>query len=217
MGGHSTDSCCWHSTCILSVCPWLSKPLTTPERRKQQTLAIGICRSGPAFCSPFFGGGFMNRLRFGFLGLGLLLAVSAAQAQETRVKANIPFDFVVGNQVLRPSVLRTKQSWSSTPWLAAISCPRSGCKATTEVGSSRSPAPKSNWQRITIRRRSSSSRPRSPAEASGRPISDIARLRPSPRGKKAWSNAERNAWTVPSFFFLHLYSAVGTPLLPTPK
>ena len=38
----------------------------------------------------------MNRLRFGFLGLGLLLAVSAAQAQETRVKANIPFDFVVG-------------------------------------------------------------------------------------------------------------------------
>jgi len=42
----------------------------------------------------------MNRLRFGFLGLGLLLAVSAAQAQETRVKANIPFDFVVGNKVL---------------------------------------------------------------------------------------------------------------------
>ena len=42
----------------------------------------------------------MNRLRFGFLGLGLLLAVSAAQAQETRVKASIPFDFVVGNQVL---------------------------------------------------------------------------------------------------------------------
>jgi hypothetical protein len=42
----------------------------------------------------------MKRLRFAFLGLGLLLAVSAAQAQETRVKASIPFDFVVGNQVL---------------------------------------------------------------------------------------------------------------------
>ena len=42
----------------------------------------------------------MNRLRSAFLGLGLLLAVSAAQAQETRVKANIPFDFVVGNQIL---------------------------------------------------------------------------------------------------------------------
>lgn len=42
----------------------------------------------------------MKNLRFGFLGLGLLLAVSAAQAQETRVKATIPFDFVVGNQVL---------------------------------------------------------------------------------------------------------------------
>jgi hypothetical protein len=32
--------------------------------------------------------------------LGLLLAVSAAQAQEARVKADVPFDFVVGNQVL---------------------------------------------------------------------------------------------------------------------
>jgi len=42
----------------------------------------------------------MNRLRSAFLGLGLLLAVSAAQAQETRVKASIPFDFVVGNQIL---------------------------------------------------------------------------------------------------------------------
>jgi hypothetical protein len=56
--------------------------------------------AGMAFCSPFFGGGSMNRLRSAFLGLGLLLAVSAAQAQETRVKANIPFDFVVQNQVL---------------------------------------------------------------------------------------------------------------------
>jgi hypothetical protein len=42
----------------------------------------------------------MNRLRSAFLGLGLLIAVSGAQAQGTRVKANIPFDFVVGNQVL---------------------------------------------------------------------------------------------------------------------
>jgi len=48
----------------------------------------------------FLGGGFMKRLRFAFFGLALLLAVSAAQAQETRVKASIPFDFVVGNQVL---------------------------------------------------------------------------------------------------------------------
>jgi hypothetical protein len=32
--------------------------------------------------------------------LGLLLAVSASQAQELRVKAQIPFDFVVGNKVL---------------------------------------------------------------------------------------------------------------------
>ena len=39
----------------------------------------------------------MNRLRSALLGLGLLLVASAAQAQ-TNVKADIPFDFVVGNQ-----------------------------------------------------------------------------------------------------------------------
>src|SRR5262249_7784564 len=45
-------------------------------------------------------GGSMLRLRSALLGLGMLLAVSATQAQEARVKANIPFDFVVGNKVL---------------------------------------------------------------------------------------------------------------------
>jgi hypothetical protein len=47
-----------------------------------------------------FRGGFMNRLRSAVFALGLLLAVSATQAQETGVKANIPFNFVVGNQML---------------------------------------------------------------------------------------------------------------------
>jgi hypothetical protein len=42
----------------------------------------------------------MNRLRSAFLGVGLLLVASGAQAQETHVKANIPFDFVAGNQIL---------------------------------------------------------------------------------------------------------------------
>ena len=42
----------------------------------------------------------MKVMRSAFLGLGLLLAVSAAQAQEARVKANIPFDFVVGDRVM---------------------------------------------------------------------------------------------------------------------
>ena len=60
----------------------------------------GFVAAGTAFSSPFFGGSSMNRLRSAFLGLGLLLVVSGVQAQETRVKANIPFDFVVGNQVL---------------------------------------------------------------------------------------------------------------------
>lgn len=42
----------------------------------------------------------MKLMRSAFLGLGLLLAVSAAQAQDVRVKANIPFDFVVGDRVM---------------------------------------------------------------------------------------------------------------------
>lgn len=42
----------------------------------------------------------MNRMRTVLLGLGFLLAVSAAQAQQNGVKANIPFNFVVGSQVL---------------------------------------------------------------------------------------------------------------------
>jgi len=42
----------------------------------------------------------MKLMRSAFFGLGLLLAVSAAQAQDARVKANIPFDFVVGDRVM---------------------------------------------------------------------------------------------------------------------
>jgi len=42
----------------------------------------------------------MKGLRSALFVLGLLLAVSATQAQELRVKADIPFDFVVGNKVL---------------------------------------------------------------------------------------------------------------------
>ena len=42
----------------------------------------------------------MNRLRSAFFGLGLLLAASAVQAQDNGVKADIPFAFVVGNQML---------------------------------------------------------------------------------------------------------------------
>ena len=42
----------------------------------------------------------MKLMRSAFLGLGLLLAVSAAQAQDAKVKADIPFDFVVGDRVM---------------------------------------------------------------------------------------------------------------------
>src|SRR5215470_970781 len=42
----------------------------------------------------------MKLMRSALLGLGFLLAVSAAQAQEARVKTNIPFDFVVGDRVM---------------------------------------------------------------------------------------------------------------------
>lgn len=42
----------------------------------------------------------MNRLRSALFVVGALLAVSAAQAQEARVRAYIPFDFVVGSRTL---------------------------------------------------------------------------------------------------------------------
>jgi hypothetical protein len=42
----------------------------------------------------------MNRIRTALLGLGLFFAVSGVRAQENGVKADVPFDFVVGNQVL---------------------------------------------------------------------------------------------------------------------
>jgi hypothetical protein len=42
----------------------------------------------------------MNRIRTALLGLGLFFAISGVQAQDNGIKANVPFDFVVGNQVL---------------------------------------------------------------------------------------------------------------------
>ena len=43
----------------------------------------------------------MNRMRSAFLGLGLLFAVSGVQAQQNGVKANIPFDFMERQHILR--------------------------------------------------------------------------------------------------------------------
>jgi hypothetical protein len=42
----------------------------------------------------------MKALRSTLLLLGILTFVGAAHAQEVRLRANIPFDFVVGNRVL---------------------------------------------------------------------------------------------------------------------
>ena len=42
----------------------------------------------------------MKLLRTFALGLGVLLAAASSYAQETRVKGNVPFDFIVGNQML---------------------------------------------------------------------------------------------------------------------
>jgi hypothetical protein len=66
------------------------------------TKAVGhqpAISAGRAFSSPYLKGGFMNRLHSAFFCLGLLLAASAVQAQDNGVKADIPFDFVVGNQM----------------------------------------------------------------------------------------------------------------------
>jgi hypothetical protein len=68
-----------------------------------------------------FGGGFMKLMRSTFLGLGLLLAVSAAQGQEPRVKANIPFDFVVGNRVMPAGEYLVSQTGFASPAIAILS------------------------------------------------------------------------------------------------
>jgi len=64
----------------------------------------------------------MNRLRSALLSLGLLLAASAAQAQ-TNVKADIPFDFVVGNQSMPAGEYTVVAQGSGSP---AISDRRAG-------------------------------------------------------------------------------------------
>ena len=40
----------------------------------------------------------MKNLRYALLTLGVLLAATAVRAQETKVRANIPFDFIVGDR-----------------------------------------------------------------------------------------------------------------------
>jgi len=63
----------------------------------------------------------MKVMRSAFLGLGLLLAVSAAQAQEPRVKANIPFDFVVGDRVLPAGEYQVSEMSTSGAFIAILS------------------------------------------------------------------------------------------------
>jgi hypothetical protein len=68
-----------------------------------------------------FGGGSMKVMRSAFLGLGFLLAVSAAQAQEPRVKANIPFDFVVGDRVMPAGEYQVSEMGASGHAIAILS------------------------------------------------------------------------------------------------
>jgi hypothetical protein len=51
----------------------------------------------------------MNRIRFALLVFGLFALTGSAQAQEQRVKAEIPFSFMVGKQLLPAG-----QYWIST-------------------------------------------------------------------------------------------------------
>jgi hypothetical protein len=69
-------------------------------RTTKAAVQLALTRGWRGLLFAVFGGGFMKLTRSAFLGLGLLLAVSAAQAQELRVKANIPFDFVVADRVM---------------------------------------------------------------------------------------------------------------------
>src|SRR5262249_60745951 len=63
----------------------------------------------------------MKVMRSAFLGLGLLLAVSAAQAQEPRAKANIPFDFVVGDRVMPAGEYQVSEMGASGTAIAILS------------------------------------------------------------------------------------------------
>src|SRR5580765_1913115 len=63
----------------------------------------------------------MKVMHSAFLGLGLLLAVSAAQAQEPRVKANIPFDFVVGDRVMPAGEYQVNEMGASGGVIAILS------------------------------------------------------------------------------------------------
>ena len=63
----------------------------------------------------------MKVIRNAFLGLGFLLAISAVQAQEPRVKANIPFDFVVGDRVLPAGEYQVREMGASGQLIAILS------------------------------------------------------------------------------------------------
>src|SRR5262249_4901334 len=63
----------------------------------------------------------MKVMRSAFLGLVLLLVVSAAQAQEPRVKASIPFDFVVGDRVMPAGEYQVSEMGASGQLIAILS------------------------------------------------------------------------------------------------
>jgi hypothetical protein len=57
----------------------------------------------------------MKNLRSILIGLTVLLMASAAQAQQTNVRAKVPFDFVVGNQVYSAGEYSLKSILNSGP------------------------------------------------------------------------------------------------------
>jgi hypothetical protein len=82
---------------------------------------LALTRGWRRLLFAVFGGGSMKVMRSAFLGLGLLLAVSAAQAQEPRVKANIPFDFVVGDRVMPAGEYQVSEMGASGHAIAILS------------------------------------------------------------------------------------------------
>ena len=57
----------------------------------------------------------MKNLRPALFGLAVLLLATAAQAQTTKVKASIPFDFVVGDQAYSAGDYTVKSLSQSSP------------------------------------------------------------------------------------------------------
>src|ERR1700747_1619986 len=83
-----------------AMCLWVPGYQNHRHQNDESSGPAASHRGRPGLLFAVFRGGFMNRLRSAFFGLGLLLVATAAQAQQYGGKPDIRCDFVVGDQRL---------------------------------------------------------------------------------------------------------------------